>query len=463
MKRKLLCFVLVLLCCTILFAGGGQEKGTTVPQGPKENTPIENAIPGYQFPEEKITLRYWHMLGSRPGFKDWLDKAVNDYQSIHPNVTIQVRDIPIQDFQTVFLAAMEAGTLPDLFTNQMSVVHAWGLAQPAPGWVTDIFETEYTDSANAYQKYSGSRADYQGKYLGWMIVELDCGMMLYYNKDILAEAGITEPPVTLEDFIDVAKKTTKYNNSGRITQGGFGIRYAGGPGGVLDKWLPIIFAFRDSTKGWAFNEDWSDVADWTGPEYVAATQFYKDAIWNWKIAATDMPAPEEAFKLGLVGMVHREAFLAGSLTTDAPDINYGIASLPIGAYAPGVKVPVQLSYVSRDAKNSDIAWDFNMFLNSDSRDLELAELTGSFPKRKTNEDSPYAQSIPYKTVFEAMYERPLIRDETLDPYGLYDKMADLLGAALEKIIMDPNANVEAELAAAKAKGHQAVLEAKTGR
>lgn len=458
--KKVLTSLLILFLCVALFANGSQEKGTQEESGVKEKSPIEIAIPGYEFPQEEITLKYWHMYGSRAGFKEWLDDAIKDYQKIHPNVKIQVRDVPAQDYQTVFLAAMEAGTLPDLFTNQLSVVHSWGLAQPAPDWAAKIFDEEYTDAANSYQKYNGSRPEYQGKYLGWMIVELDCGMMLYYNKDMFAEAGITEPPTTMEEFIEAAKKTTKYDKSGHITQGGFGIRYAGGPGGVLDKWLPIIFAYRDSTKGWAFNEDWSDVADWTSPEYVEATQFFKDAVWNWKIAATDMPAPEEAFKLGLVSMVHREAFLVGTLANDAPDINYGIASLPIGDYAPGVKVPVQLNFVSKDTKYSDVAWDFSMFLNSNERDLSLAEMTGSFPKRKANADSEYAQSISYKDVYEDMYERPLIRDETLDPYGLYTKMADLLGSALEKVITDPNADIETELAIAKAKAHEAIMEAK---
>ena len=104
-----------------------------------------------------------------------------------------------------------------------------------------------------------------------------------------------------------------------------------------------------------------------------------------------------------------------------------------------------------------------MFLNTAERDLELAELTGSFPRRKANEDSEYAQSIIFKDVFDAMYARPLIRDETLDPYGLYDHMGDILGEALQKLITDKSADPLTELTKAKEKGHQAVMDAKIGK
>ena len=44
---------------------------------------------------------------------------------------------------------------------------------------------------------------------------------LYYNKDLLAKAGISGPPKTISELYDDAKKLTQRNSDGSIKVAGF--------------------------------------------------------------------------------------------------------------------------------------------------------------------------------------------------------------------------------------------------
>ncbi|RLE12787.1 hypothetical protein DRI96_04010 [Candidatus Aerophobetes bacterium] len=452
--KSLMVIIILALSCSYVFASVSLAR---------EKTPIEIYNPNFKFPTEPITLTFWEIYGSRPGWLEWARKVASEYSQIHPNVKVKVREIPLKEYPIIFQSAMQTNTMADVFCMFRYRIHEWGLALPAPDWAVKIFKTQYIDAANSWQRYpeGGSRKEYQGKYLGWISSELDAGQMLYYNKDMFKEAGLdpNKPPKTSPELLEYMKKLTKYGPGGNIVRGGWAIRYLGHKGGIEEKWTAFLFWWHDCRKGRIFTEDWKHIQAWDSPDFIAAVKFYQDMVWKWKVASIEMPVPTEAFKLGLAAMTNRESFLEGILKRDAPWIHYGIAPIvygapPYGQYKEGVWTANQLSCVWKGTKYPQIAWDFNMFLNNDKHDLEISKIAGGIPRRKANQDTPYAKSIKWLDVFKEAYRRPLVRAEEYDPYGLFGNLEDVLGDAVVTCLLDPNADPKTELKKARAKAEE---------
>lgn len=429
----------------------------------EDKTPIEIYNPGFKFPTERINLTFWDIYGERPGWGEWADRIAKKYTKLHPNVRIARRNVPIPQVAPVFGAAVEANTLPDVFTLFNSQIHSWGVASVTPDWVTRLIDEKYSDAAKNLMTYNGSREEWKGKYIGWLSVELDPGQMLYYNVDMFDEAGVTVPK-TAPEMVDAMKKTTKYDRGGNITQGGYGIRYFGSPGGISGKWSTFLKWWRPSKLGWALTEDWNDVPDWTGEDFVKGAQLFHDMVWDWKVASIDMPAPAEAFKLGLVSMTNREGFLLGVVKRDAPHLNIDIAPVvngapPFGDQEVGNTPSVQWSTVWHSTKYPEVSWDFNMYLNTDEHEMELSELTGSFPRRQANINSEYAKNLLWNHVMVEMSKRTFARNDLLDPWGVGSPMWNVLGQGIEKIITNKDADIVAILAESRAQGRNVLKQA----
>lgn len=463
MKHVVYLTVALILLCFPTFAGGQQGKAVApMAESVVEKTPVEIYKPGFAFPQEKINLQFWEIYSERPGWLEFAQKVAKEYSQIHPNVSVTVREVPQTAVNSVFLAALEAKTMPDVFCLFMKYIHPWGAAAPAPDWVVKLMKEKYTDDALQWMLYTGSREEYKGKYLGWISVELDPGEMLYYNKTMLKESGVSVPKLSPE-LVNAMKKTTKYDATGNIEIGGWGIRYSGSPGGIDGKWGTFMHWWRPCQKGRLFNDDWSDVADWEGEDYYNGAKLYHDMVWKWKVASNSMPAPAEAFKLGLVAMTNRESFLYGVIKRDNPDLDFGIAPIvngspPFGQYEVGASFPSQLACVSKTTKYPNVAWDFNMFFNNDEHDLQLCKLTGSYPRRKANVDSEYVNNLLWKDVYKEMTTRPTYREESLDPYGAYSELHSLLGSTIEQVLSDKNADIRGILKKAKADGRKILRE-----
>ena len=55
----------------------------------------------------------------------------------------------------------------------------------------------------------------------WALPTAVRSLALFYNERLFDEAGIDGPPETMDEFIEVAKKLTKTDGAGNITQVGF--------------------------------------------------------------------------------------------------------------------------------------------------------------------------------------------------------------------------------------------------
>jgi len=460
MKKGFLVLLIVLTVGAGAFASGSQEAAApaAAPGVERAKTPIEIYNPGFSFPSEKIELSYWHCLGSRPGFHELAQKFAAEYSQLHPNVSISVRDIPNAQQRAIWSAAFESKTAPDVAWIEAQVgLMAKGL-RVAPPWAVKMMEEAFTPYALTLSKVGG-------QYFGWSGAEVDAGQMLYYRKDMFRENGLDpeDPPIHLPEWLEAAKKCTKYDSSGRMTVAGVSVRYAGGHQGIGDKFSKYGAAFVDTRKRFYYNEDYSDVI-FDDPGWIEAAQFFHDLVFKHEVTNTTLPIPITAVAQGLAAMTNRETFYAGWLKENAPDVEYGIGPLPsgkapLGRYMTGAMPWLALQSVTVDSKNPEVAWDFNMFFLTPNRELAMVKNNGGMSRLKVHQEDPFFKSLPYYDVYVTMTEdRPIVRNVYLDPKTLQAELEAKLGEAALTLLTDSRADAARLMKDLAAYGRQRLKE-----
>lgn len=439
MKKLFTVLLILLIGGTALFAGGSSEQEpAAVPEaeaeaGPK--TPIQEYNPNFSYPTEKITLDYWHTLGSREGFHELAQKMAEEYSKIHPNVTINIRQLPNAQQRAIWTTAFESHTAPDVAWIEAQVGLANNGLIPAPDWMVDYMEENFTD-------YALSLCRVKGTYYGWNGAEVDAGQMLYYRKDLFQEAGLnpSNPPETTEELVEYAKKLTEFEGNGNMAQAGIALRYAGGPQGIGDKFSKYATAFLDTRKRFFYNNDYTDVI-FDDAGWIKAGQFYQDLIFKHKVSNTTLPIPINAFGQGLAAMTNRESFFAGWLNENFPDAEYGIAPLVNGDYETGAMPWLAFQGVTVDAEYPEVAWDFNAFMINSQNELAIVKNNGGFSRLKEHQDLSFFKDLPYYETYLAMTEeRPIVRNPYLDPNSLIAELEAKVGEAAVELITNPEAD-----------------------
>ena len=150
-------------------------------------------------------IQFWHAMGGRLG--EVVEEVAAKYNASQSDyVLVPTYKGGYEDTMTAGIAAFRAGQQPHLIqifdAGAATIINAPG----ATIAVADLL-TEYADGFNADDYIEGVRnfyADSSGKMIGMPFNSST--PLLYYNKDILAEAGIDAPPTTWEEFEAMAPK-----------------------------------------------------------------------------------------------------------------------------------------------------------------------------------------------------------------------------------------------------------------
>ncbi len=143
-----------------------------------------------------------------------IDDVVAAYEAAHPNVSIQLIAQPITaDARRWIVTQLTGGVAPDIIWNQPD----WAAEDYRKSWLVPL--TDYLDKPNPYvaagQPGSEKWHDlFMPAIDVWRAADDNLYVVLgdqvqvglYYNKDLLAKAGVTEPPRTWEDMMAAAEK-----------------------------------------------------------------------------------------------------------------------------------------------------------------------------------------------------------------------------------------------------------------
>ena len=329
--KKIISLLLVLAMALTLVACGGNAAPAAT-EAPKADAPAASQAPAAS--GDKVTVTMLTCQYGKQTQQWWADFAAK-FNAEHDGIEVVVDCVSWNDIYTVVNTRVANGEAPDLLNvDVFADYQADGLLLPAKDWVSE----------ETYAKFYPSFLD-QSVVDGtvWAVPDLASARALYFNKDILEQAGVTVP-ATWEE-LKAACQTIKEKCPDVYP---WGIDMTTDEG-------QACFAYYAWNNGGGFVDD---EGNWTlnSAENVEAVNFAVDLVKSG-LTNTD-PTTETRYDL-------QEMFAAGKLAMmigpnqiskycqENGTVNFGIASIPTNGGKPGASVGVMDRFMCFDNGYSD--------------------------------------------------------------------------------------------------------------
>ncbi|MEO8536699.1 MAG: extracellular solute-binding protein, partial [Betaproteobacteria bacterium] len=159
--------------------------------------------------QKKISFLTWNISDQADLFNEW----IAEFKKRHPDVDVEWLDKKGPELPAFYQTQVIAGTPPDIINTQGAL---W-LEYAAAGGLVDL--TPYLDKDAGVR--SRFNADYlaQWKYNGrnYMLPFYISKTLLFYNKNMFRDAGISGPPQSFDALLADAAKMSKGEKTGFIT------------------------------------------------------------------------------------------------------------------------------------------------------------------------------------------------------------------------------------------------------
>jgi len=160
-------------------------------------------------PQGKIVV--WGTFDG-PDIQKTLETAISDNKNLTISYVYKPRDAYAQDL----IEAFANGSGPDLFIMTPDMINKFekfALKIPYASYPRKLFSDSYIDGADIYMASDGIIA---------FPLAVD-PMVMYYNKDILSNAGISQPPQFWNELFDFSSRLTTKKDDGTILQSMIGL------------------------------------------------------------------------------------------------------------------------------------------------------------------------------------------------------------------------------------------------
>ncbi|YCH07805.1 sugar ABC transporter substrate-binding protein [Arthrobacter sp. alpha11c] len=304
------------------------------------------------------TINLW----AQGGEAKLLPELMKDFEAENPGVKVNVTAIPWDAAHNKYQTAIAGGTTPDL-------------AQMGTTWMTDFsdaFDPKPAElDTSGFFPSSVKSTEVGGATLGvpWFVDT----RVLYYRKDLAAQAGYAEFPKTWDGLTDMAKALKSQD----------GVKYP----------LQLPVSGADSFQSmlpflWSNGAQFisGDNSKWTfdTPEIVDALKYYQsfftDELAN-KNPATGAGAGEAAFVNGEAPvLILGPSGLAQLNTAGGPGFEEKYMVAPFPKKVSGTSfIGGSDMVVFKDAKNRDGAWKLAQWLAKPEVQIKWYKASGSLP------------------------------------------------------------------------------------
>lgn len=384
-------FTLALLLTVALAGCGGAKEGSGSSSPDPSGSPSGQAS---KAPAAKpVELTFWGDWGGegQKQFETMVD-AFNQSQD-----KIRVKYVLQQDMITKFLTAASSGGSPDiLFWDR------WRTSLYAPKNVLHpIDEFMAADGVSAGDFYSEALKElsYDDKLYG-LPLTVDA-RALFYNKTLLAEAGIDNPPTTWDELEQAAIKTTKWNGN-KLEVSGFSL----GDTGLFNMYLQQAGGTMLTEDGKTnFNNDKGKAVLDYWDRLLNVGKVYKVGFEQGLGEGTD------AFATGKLAMTYTGPWMLTTYKKYGKDLDFGVAPPPAGPN--GDKGSVMGGFglvIPEGSKHQQEAWEFIKWwtANADSA-LLWAQTSLNIPGYLPALEDPFFKDDPFWKPFLDTLEFAKIR------------------------------------------------------
>ena len=407
MKKNILVVALVLLLASgMMFAQGTAEQKKT--EGP-------------------IEITFWSLFTGGDG--EFFDAMVDAFNASQNEIVMKNDMVKFDNYYTKLTTALAAKTAPDVV-----VVHQGNLLNYVPSGSLLALDS-LVDSATLadFQKAPLDGCRFDGKLYS---LPFDVHpIVMYYNKDLLAKAGITAIPQSAEDMVSAALAVKK-------ATGKWGFAIDNTTGTYKAYTLTRLFMSMIAQQGGSLLN-----ADSTAPNFNNAYG-EKSLVWlqslvhDAKVNPTelDYDAAMNVFKLGDAAFYFNGVWATGTLEK-VEGLNFGAAPLPAimggnAAWAGShtLAIPVQKN---QDPKKVEAAITFMKWMTANG---EMWAKAGHIPTRKSVAEKATFKALPYRADYAAAAAFALPTPRTAAWEEIYGTLSDKLEYAVTK-----NQNAKAAL------------------
>jgi multiple sugar transport system substrate-binding protein len=328
------------ICAVAIAACGGSSSSSSTTQG---SAPAK-------YDGKPVTITFWNPFTQRQ--LAVMNGIIADFHKLYPTITVQSRG-GVTDNNIV--AAIRGGNAPDLAMSQAA--ENLGEYCGSGGWInlTPYLTRDHINLAvmpaavRNYTEYNGDRC---------AVPDLADTYGLYYNKALLAKAGITSPPRTFTELTQDAEKLTQFNPDGSIKVAGF---------------VPTSTFYENAAVHYAplWNAQWdengkSSLA--TDPHWAAYMRWEKQLIDFYgasKLArflsrSGEEFSPSNEFETGKIAMEIDGEWRGQFIKSDGAKIDYGTAPMPVDPSQPqlygGGYTTGNTLGIPKDAAHPAAAW-----------------------------------------------------------------------------------------------------------
>jgi len=323
------------------------------------------------------TLTFWGH--SNPAWESANKQLIAEFEAQNPDIKVVYETFPYEGFipklQTSFISR-----------NVADVVEIWGMWAPEyimNGFLAEIPADLYTpdEIVEVFFEPTILALGHDGKFYGLpREYNLEYGG-IYVNTDLFAEAGLSYP-TTWDELIETAKKLTKFDASGQMTQSGF--HFIGS-----DSFQYLFFALMLQQGRDIWTEDGVHV-DFVNPEAKRALELLASMVLEHKVVVPEIGEAHESFLQGRAAMYHRGPWVASVLQQEYPQINFDYIPTPNFTDSPPY-FHAETGWslvVAESSRNKEAAWKFVKFMIDRKSSETWNTVTGTIPAMKEIAEDP---------------------------------------------------------------------------
>jgi multiple sugar transport system substrate-binding protein len=338
----------------------------------------------------------------------WSARELKEFKSVVSEYDAKNKDVEVKVVGGInddkIIAAMRAGNAPDVvssFTSQNV-----GIYCSSGGWIdlapylkkSGISESIFPAATRYYTQYKGTRcalpllADVYG---------------FYYNKKLLAAAGYTRPPKTLDELTAYAKKLTKKNADGSLKVVGYD-PFFGFYQNTAGAYQPLFagkYFDKDGKSALSKDPGWAKFLKWQ----KNLVDFYGHGnLVKWQAGAGDEFSASHAFETGKLAMMMDGEWRVAFVSAEHPDLQYGTAPMPVDAsksnlYGAGY-INGTIIGIPKNGSHRDEAWDLVKYLTTNNHALAkfsngIRNVPSTVSSTKSKELKPDKNFATFGTIF----------------------------------------------------------------
>jgi multiple sugar transport system substrate-binding protein len=335
-----------------------------------------------------------------------------DFMEKHPGDEVKIEVIQWDNLQQRLTTDIAGGTEPDI-------------AMIGTRWLVDYVKNDIAEPMELTPEFKASFIEsflspstFDGTMYGLPVAA--SARAMYYNKDLLAKAGVTTPPTNWDGVVDTARKIKALGTDA------YGFALQGKEIETDAYWYYSLWTHG----GELIKDGKSGVAS---PEAIKALTLYKSMIDE----GLTEPDPsglnrqdiERLFKQGRIGMILTGPWLRGQIKTDAPTLNYALSPIPQGSAKATYGVTDTLM-VFKSSKQKELAMKFlTETAFSPKWRIEFSTKEGFLPVMKEEAAAPVFADDPQLKAFTDML--PYAR--FAPPVANWEQMVDAVIAAVQKV------------------------------